>query len=121
MDMLLVGLVAWDFNTRWLDALNLGFVLKAHMVLRYVLLYAFLHVLYECLSMGGFGVSIGKIVFHLRVVSLKSLDNPIWTERLKRCALKELALLCPFVYLARDKFQRVFHDHHAKTLVIMTK
>ncbi|WP_235852889.1 MULTISPECIES: RDD family protein [Helicobacter] len=121
VDVLLVGLVAWDFNTHWLDTLGLGFVLHAHGILRYFLLYTLLHLLYEHLGMGGFGVSVGKIVFHLRVVSLKTLDNPPWTQRLKRCALKELALLCPLIYLARDRFQRVFHDRHAQTLVIMTK
>ncbi|WP_233709666.1 RDD family protein [Helicobacter salomonis] len=121
VDMLLVSLLAWDFNTRWLDVLHVGFILKTHALLRYVLLYVSLHIFYEGLCMGGFGVSIGKIVFHLRVVSLKSLDNPTWIERLKRCAFKEMALLCPFIYLSKDKFQRVFHDRYAKTLVIMTK
>ncbi|WP_104636760.1 RDD family protein [Helicobacter felis] len=119
VDMLLVGLMAWDFNTRWLDALHLGFLLHTHAFLRYILLYTFLHLCYEGICMGCFWASVGKLVFHLRVVSLKSLDRPTFSERLKRFALKELALLCPFFYLSMDKFQRTFHDRGAKTLIIM--
>lgn len=121
VDMVWVGFLAWDFNMRWLYAIHLGRILESYLVLRFLALCVILHGLYEVVFMGFLGVTIGKLVFHLRVIAFKTLDKPVLTERLKRCFFKEVMFFFPPAYFFKDKFKRAFHDKYARTLVIVSK
>ncbi|WP_104690542.1 RDD family protein [Helicobacter heilmannii] len=112
VDLLFICFLAWDLHNHL--PLHAAF-------LRFLCALVAVHVLYEFLSMLGFSSSVGKLVFHLRVLDFKSLDKPPLLARLKRCALKEILLFFPLGYCFKDKFGRTFHDKHAQTFVIVFK
>ncbi|GLH58108.1 hypothetical protein NHP214376_08970 [Helicobacter ailurogastricus] len=112
VDLLFICFLAWDLHPHL--PLHSGF-------LRLLCAFVVAHLVYEFSSMLGFASSVGKLVFHLRVLDFKSLDKPPLLARLKRCVLKELLLFFPLAYYFRDKFGRTFYDKHAQTLIIVSK
>ncbi|BCD69679.1 RDD family protein [Helicobacter suis] len=112
VDLVWVSFLSWDLHP----------YLPLHPIfLRFLCAFFGLHILYESLLMGFLGNSIGKLVFHLRILDVSSLDKPPFLARMKRCLYKEALLFFPLAYCFKDKFGRTFHDRHAKTLVIVSK
>ncbi|BCZ19227.1 hypothetical protein NHP190012_08690 [Helicobacter sp. NHP19-012] len=112
VDLLFICFLAWDLHP---------YVPLHWAFLRFLCAFVAAHVVYESLSMLGFASSLGKLVFHLRVLDFKSLDKPLFAARLKRYLLKELLLFYPLGYFFRDKFGRTFYDRHAQTFIIVSK
>lgn len=78
--------------------------------------------LYEIFFVYFYGSSLGKMLFKLRVVSLKTLDTPIFKDVLRRSLLKAFEgsigwILLIFVF--DNKFFRALHDRFSKTIVVV--
>lgn len=78
--------------------------------------------IYEIFFVYFYGSSLGKMLFKLRVVSLKTLDTPIFKDALRRSWLKtfeESIGWILFIFVFDNKFFRSLHDRFSKTIVIV--
>ncbi|MDU7692845.1 MAG: RDD family protein [Helicobacter sp.] len=68
-----------------------------------------------------YGASIGKMIFGIKIISLKTLDRPDLLDSLVRSFFKELGgnlFYVTYFFAIGDTFMRTLHDRIVKSIVI---
>ena len=87
----------------------------------FVLEYMAMKIIYQAFFTMTYGASIGKIVMRLRVIEIKTLDNPNVLSALNRAifrVISEMLFYLGFLWGLLDPSRQTWHDKTAKTLVI---
>ena len=87
----------------------------------FVLEYMALKIIYQSFFIMQYGASIGKIVMKIRVVEIKTLQNPNVIVSLNRAifrVLSEMLFYLGFLWGMLDPSRQTWHDKTARTLVI---
>lgn len=87
----------------------------------FVLEYMALKVMYQTFFVMQYGASIGKIVMKIKVIEIKTLQNPNVLVSLNRAVfrvLSEMFFYLGFLWALLDPSRQGWHDKTAKTLVI---
>lgn len=87
----------------------------------FVLEYMAMKIIYQAFFVMQYGASLGKIVMKIRVVEIKTLDNPNVISSLNRAifrVISEMLFYLGFLWGMMDPLRRTWHDHTAKTLVV---
>ena len=87
----------------------------------FVLEYMALKIMYQTFFVMQYGASIGKIVMKIRVIDVKSLQNPNVLVALNRAVfrvLSEMLFYLGFLWALLDPSRQGWHDKTARTLVI---
>ena len=87
----------------------------------FVLEYMALKIVYQSFFIMQYGASIGKIVMKIRVVEIKTLQNPNVIVSLNRAifrVLSEMLFYLGFLWGMLDPSRQTWHDKTARTLVI---
>lgn len=112
----LLILALWDSfalasNTEEIISLTNSFVLE----------YMALKVIYQTFFVVQYGASIGKIVMKIRVIDIKTLNNPTIAVALNRSifrVISEMLFYLGFLWGMMDPARQTWHDKTAKTLVV---
>ncbi|WP_428738103.1 RDD family protein [Sulfurimonas sp.] len=78
-------------------------------------------IVYDTYFIMQYGATIGKLVMKIRVIEIKTLDNPTIFSALNRAIFKvisEIFLYLGFLWGVLDPFRQTWHDKTAKTLVV---
>ena len=87
----------------------------------FVLEYMSMKIFYQAFFTMQYGASLGKIVMKIRVIEIKTLDNPNVINSLNRAifrVISEMLFYLGFLWGMMDPLRRTWHDHTAKTLVV---
>jgi len=87
----------------------------------FVLEYMMMKIVYQAFFVMQYGASIGKIAMKIRVVEIKTLDNPNVISSLNRAIFRiisEMLFYLGFLWGMMDPLRRTWHDLTAKTLVV---
>lgn len=87
----------------------------------FVLEYMMMKIVYQAFFTMQYGASIGKIVMHIRVIDINTLDNPNVLVSLNRAifrVISELMLYMGFLWGLLDPSRQTWHDKIAKTFVV---
>jgi len=87
----------------------------------FVLEYMAMKIIYQAFFTMQYGASIGKIVMKIRVIELRTLDNPNVLSALNRAifrVISEMFFYLGFLWGMLDPSRQTWHDKTAKTLVI---
>lgn len=87
----------------------------------FVLEYMVLKIIYQTFFVVQYGASIGKIVMKIRVIDIKTLNNPTVAVALNRSifrVISEMLFYLGFLWGMMDPARQTWHDKTAKTLVI---
>lgn len=87
----------------------------------FVLEYMALKIIYQTFFVMQYGATIGKIVMKIRVIEIKSLQNPNVIVSLNRSVFRvvsEMLFYLGFLWGLMDPFKQAWHDKTARTLVV---
>ena len=87
----------------------------------FVLEYMMMKIVYQAFFVMQYGASIGKIAMKIRVIEIKTLDNPNVISSLNRAIFRiisEMLFYLGFLWGMMDPLRRTWHDLTAKTLVV---
>ena len=87
----------------------------------FVLEYMALKIIYQAFFVMQYGATVGKIVMKIRVIEIKSLQNPNVIVSLNRSifrVLSEMFFYLGFLWGMLDPSRQAWHDKTAKTLVV---
>ena len=87
----------------------------------FVLEYMMMKIVYQAFFVMQYGASIGKITMKIRVLEIKTLDNPNVISALNRAifrVISEMLFYLGFLWGMMDPLRRTWHDNTAKTLVV---
>lgn len=87
----------------------------------FVLEYMAVKIIYQAFFVMQYGASIGKIIMKIRVIEVKTLDNPNVIASLNRAifrVLSEMFFYLGFLWGMLDPSRQAWHDKTAKTLVV---
>lgn len=87
----------------------------------FVLEYIILKIIYQAFFSMQYGATIGKIVMKIRVIEIKTLNNPNIIVSLNRGIFRifsEMLFYLGFLWGMLDPSRQAWHDKTAKTLVI---
>jgi len=87
----------------------------------FVLEYMAMKIIYQAFFVMQYGASIGKIVMKIRVIEIKTVDNPNVISALNRAifrVISEMVFYLGFLWGMLDPLRRTWHDNTAKTLVV---
>ncbi|MDD5158086.1 RDD family protein [Sulfurimonas sp.] len=87
----------------------------------FILEYVAIKIFYQAFFVMKYGATIGKIVMKIRVVEIKTLQNPNVIISLNRAIVRifsEAIYYLGFLWGMLDKNRQAWHDKSAKTLVI---
>ncbi|MEA3371899.1 MAG: RDD family protein [Campylobacterota bacterium] len=87
----------------------------------FVLEYMAMKIIYQAFFVMQYGASIGKIVMKIRVVEIKTLDNPNVISALNRAifrVISEMLFYLGFLWGMLSQTRQTWHDNTAKTLVV---
>ena len=87
----------------------------------FVLEYMAMKIIYQAFFVMQYGASLGKIAMKIRVIEIKTLDNPNVISSLNRAIFRiisEMLFYLGFLWGMMDQLRRTWHDHTAKTLVV---
>ena len=87
----------------------------------FVLEYMMMKIIYQAFFVMQYGATIGKIAMKIRVVEIKTLDNPNVISSLNRAifrVISEMLFYLGFLWGMMDPLRRTWHDFTAKTLVV---
>ena len=87
----------------------------------FVLEYMMMKIVYQAFFVMQYGASIGKIAMKIRVIEIKTLDNPNVISSLNRAifrVISEMLFYLGFLWGMMDPLRRTWHDLTAKTLVV---
>ena len=112
--LLIVAL--WDSfsqaaNTEAIIALTNSFVLE----------YMMMKIIYQAFFVMQYGATIGKIMMKIRVIEIKTLDNPNVIVSLNRAIFRiisEMLFYLGFLWGMMNPSRQTWHDLTAKTLVV---
>ena len=86
----------------------------------FVLEYMALKIIYQTFFVFQYGASIGKIIMKIRVIEIKTLQNPNIVVSLNRAIFRvvsEMFFYLGFLWGMMDPSRQTWHDKTAKTLV----
>ena len=87
----------------------------------FVLEYMAMKIIYQAFFVMQYGATLGKIAMKIRVIEIKTLDNPNVISSLNRAIFRiisEMLFYLGFLWGMMDPLRRTWHDHTAKTLVV---
>ena len=87
----------------------------------FVLEYMAMKIIYQAFFTMQYGASIGKIVMKIRVIEIRTLDNPNVLSALNRAifrVISEMFFYLGFLWGMLDPSRQTWHDKTAKTLVV---
>jgi len=88
---------------------------------KFILEYMFIKIIYQAFFVMKYGASLGKIVMKIRVIEIRTLQNPSVISSLNRAIFRiisESFFYLGFLWGFFDKFKQTLHDKTAKTIVI---
>lgn len=87
----------------------------------FVLEYMSMKIIYQAFFVMQYGASLGKIAMKIRVIEIKTLNNPSVLSSLNRAIFRiisEMFFYLGFLWGMFDPFRQTWHDKTAKTLVV---
>lgn len=87
----------------------------------YVLEYMAMKIFYQAFFVMQYGASIGKIIMKIRVLEIKTLQNPSVISALNRGifrVISEMLFYLGFLWGMMDPSRQTWHDKTARTLVV---
>ena len=87
----------------------------------FALEYMTMKIFYQAFFTMKYGASIGKIVMKIKIIEIKTLDNPNVLSALNRAIFRivsEMFLYLGFLWGILNPSKQTWHDKTAKTLVI---
>ncbi|MEA1982305.1 MAG: RDD family protein [Campylobacterota bacterium] len=87
----------------------------------FVLEYMFLKVVYQAFFLMQYGATLGKLAMKIRVVEIKTFDNPNVLVSLNRAIFRvvsEMIFYLGFLWGILNPSRQAWHDLSAKTLVV---
>ncbi|MFT7860517.1 MAG: RDD family protein [Sulfurimonas sp.] len=88
---------------------------------QFVLEFMFLKIVYQAFFVMQYGATIGKIVTKIKVIEIRTSDNPSVLSALNRAVFRvisEMFLYLGFLWGLMDPARQTWHDKTAKTLVV---
>lgn len=88
---------------------------------KFVLEYMAVKFFYQAFFVMQYGATLGKIAMKIRVIEIKTLQNPNVIVSLKRSVVRiisEMLFYLGFVWGLMDPDRQTWHDKSAKTLVV---
>jgi len=113
---LLLMVALWD---SFVDAKTIEEVI--YVTNSFVLEYMAMKIFYQAFFVMQYGASIGKIIMKIRVIEIKTLNNPSVISALNRGIFRvvsEMIFYLGFLWGMLDPARQAWHDKTAKTLVI---
>ena len=112
----LLIIVLWDsfVNAQTIEAL-------IEVTNSFVIEYIIMKILYQTFFLMQYGATLGKIAMKIRVITIASLENPIFTVAFNRAifrVISELLFYLGFLWAMFDPARQGWHDKTAKTLVV---
>jgi len=87
----------------------------------FVLEYMAMKIFYQAFFVMKYGATIGKIIMKIRVIEIKTLNNPSVVSALNRGifrVISEMLFYLGFLWGMLDPARQSWHDKTAKTLVV---
>ncbi len=87
----------------------------------FVLEYMAMKIFYQAFFVMQYGATVGKIIMKIRVIEIKTLNNPSVISALNRGIFRvvsEMIFYLGFLWGILDPSRQAWHDKTAKTLVI---
>ena len=87
----------------------------------FVLEYMAMKIFYQAFFVMNYGATIGKIIMKIRVIEIKTLQNPSVLSALNRGifrVISEMFFYLGFLWGMMDPSRQSWHDKTAKTLVV---
>jgi len=87
----------------------------------FVLEYMAMKIFYQAFFIMHYGASLGKMAVKIRVIEIKTLDNPTVLSALNRAIFRivsEMIFYLGFLWGMLNKTRQTWHDTTAKTLVV---
>lgn len=87
----------------------------------FVLEYMAMKIFYQAFFVMQYGASIGKIIMKIKVIEIKTLQNPSVVSALNRGifrVISEMLFYLGFLWGMMDPSRQTWHDKTAKTLVV---
>ena len=113
---LLLMIALWD---SFVDAKTVEEVI--YVTNTFVLEYMAMKIFYQAFFVMQYGASIGKIIMKIRVIEIKTLNNPSVISALNRGifrVISEMVFYLGFLWGMLDPSRQAWHDKTAKTLVV---
>ena len=113
---LLLMIALWD---SFVDAKTIEEII--YVTNSFVLEYMAMKIFYQAFFVMQYGASIGKIIMKIRVIEIKTLNNPSVISALNRGIFRvvsEMIFYLGFLWGMLDPARQAWHDKTAKTLVI---
>ena len=113
---LILVIALWDSfaNTRTMEEI----ILVSNL---FALEYMAMKIFYQAFFIMKYGASVGKLVMKIRVIELRTMDNPSVLSSLNRAIFRvvsEIFLYLGFLWGILNPSKQTWHDKTAKTLVI---
>lgn len=122
VDSIFIVFVSWGFCASFLASDLSGIEAKIFFIQKIFFFTFCFSLFYEICFVYFYGVSLGKLLFKLKIISLKTLDTPVFSEVLQRAWLKvfgEFIGWVLFIFALDNKFFRALHDKISKTIVVV--
>jgi len=87
----------------------------------FILEYMFMKIVYQAFFVMQYGATLGKIVMKIRIIELRTLQNPSVVSSLNRAIFRivsETFFYLGFLWGMMDPAKQTLHDKTARTLVI---
>lgn len=87
----------------------------------FVLEYMMIKIIYQTFFVMQYGATLGKIAMKIKVIEIRTLENPNIINSLNRAifrVLSELFFYIGFLWGMMDPARQTWHDKTAKTLVV---
>ncbi|ADN09827.1 RDD family protein [Sulfurimonas autotrophica] len=87
----------------------------------YVMQYIIMKIVYQTFFVMQYGATLGKLAMKIRVIDIRTLDNPNFAISLNRAVFRiisEMIFYLGFLWGMFDPQRQTWHDKTAKTLVI---
>lgn len=87
----------------------------------FVLEYMAMKIVYQAFFVMQYGATIGKLMLHVRVIEIRTLQNPTLLSALNRAifrVISEMLFYLGFIWGMMDPARQTWHDKTARTLVV---
>ncbi len=87
----------------------------------FVLEYMAMKIIYQAFFTMQYGATLGKMLMKIRVIEIKTLDNPNVISSLNRAifrVISEMLFYLGFLWGMMSQTRQTWHDYTAKTLVV---
>ena len=87
----------------------------------FILEYMTMKIFYQAFFVMNYGATLGKIATKIRVIEIKTLQNPSVISSLNRAIFRiisEMLFYLGFVWAMMDPSKQAWHDKTARTLVV---